>query len=135
MDNKTKKGVSVQEIENFGKKYRFEIFFIIYFLIATLLNFMFFGTAWSVFAAGLGGIFGVWLPNKIERISRASFHFIFKQEKVTKIIIASAGLIVSFFIPPLVFFVMGLMGGTALYSGASRAAKIHEEGKGTREEE
>jgi len=135
MDKKFKEGVSVQELENFGKRYLFEIFFVLYFLIATLLTFLFFGPGWSIFLAGLGGIIGIWLPQKVEKAARACFHFVFKQEKITKLILGVVGLIVSFFLPPLIFFFLGLLGGTGMQIAASKIARLHEGEKGKAGEE
>ena len=129
MDKKTKEGVSVQELENFGRKYRFEIFFILYFVLATLLTFLFFGPAWSIFLAGVGGILGVWLPKKIAKAAKAAFQFVFKQEKATKLILAIVGAIVSFFLPPLIFFCIGLMGGMGIHRVASKVADLHNDGE------
>ena len=129
MDKKLKEGVSVQELENFGKKYRFEIFFVLYFLLATLLTFIFFGAAWSIFLAGIGGILGVWLPNKVEKAAKGAFQFIYKQEKATKLILAIVGVIVSFFLPPLVFFFLGLLGGTGMHKAASAVGKTGGQGQ------
>ena len=123
MDKKSKKGVSVQELENFGKKNHLEIFFVLYFLLATLLTFIFFGAVWSIFLAGIGGILGICLPNKIEKGAKGAFHFIYKQEKVTKLVLAFVGIIVSFFLPPLVFFSLGLIGGTGMHKVASTVRK------------
>jgi len=130
MDKKLKEGVSVQELENFGKKYRFEIFFVLYFLLATLLTFIFFGAAWSVFLAGVGGILGIWLPKKIEKAAKAAFGFVFKQEKATKLVFAIVGVIISFFLPPLVFFFLGLVGGTGMHKAASSVTKLNDDGGG-----
>lgn len=127
MDKKIKEGVSVQELENFGKKYRFEIFFVLYFLLATLLTFIFFGAAWSIFLAGAGGILGIWLPNKVEKAAKAAFGFVFKQEKATKLVLAVVGIIVSFFLPPLVFFFLGLVGGTGMHKAASTVTKFQDQ--------
>lgn len=118
MDKKIKEGVSVQELENFGKKYGLEIFLVLYFLISTLLTFVFFGAAWSIFLAGIGGILGVWLPKKIEKAATAAFRFVFKQEKITKLILAIVGIIIAFFLPPLVFFFLGLAGGMGMHRAA-----------------
>lgn len=130
MDKKIKEGVSVQEIENFGKKYLIEIFLVLYFLIATLLTFMFFGAAWSISLAGVGGILGVWLPNKVEKAAKGTFHFVLKQEKATKLILAIVGVIVSFFLPPLVFFFMGLVGGTGMHKAAVSVKNTNSGGEG-----
>ncbi|MCB1110158.1 MAG: hypothetical protein KDK64_04200, partial [Chlamydiia bacterium] len=125
-----KEGVSVQELENFGKKYHIEIFLVLYFLLATLLTFIFFGAAWSIFLAGVGGILGVWLPNKIEKATRAAFGFALKQEKATKLVLAVVGIIIAFFLPPLVFFFLGLVGGTGMHKAASSVSKTSNKGEG-----
>lgn len=130
MDKKLKEGVSVQELENFGKKYRFEIFFVLYFLLATLLTFIFFGAAWSIFLAGVGGILGVWLPSKVDKAAKGAFQFIYKQEKATKLILAIVGVIVSFFLPPLVFFFLGLLGGAGMNKAAASVGKMGNQGQG-----
>ncbi len=127
MDKKLKEGVSVQELENFGKKYHFEIFFVLYFLLATLLTFIFFGAAWSIFLAGIGGILGIWLPNRVEKAAKGAFHFVYKQEKATKLVLAIVGVVVSFFLPPLVFFFLGLFGGTGLRRAASKVEEIDKQ--------
>ena len=119
MDKKLKEGVSVQELEKFGKKYRFEIFFFLYFLIAMLLTFAFFGAKWSIFLAGLGGILGMILPNKVEKGATWAFHFVHKQEKVTKLVLGIVGIIISFFLPPCIFFLLGLFGGNSIHKRAS----------------
>lgn len=129
MDKKLKEGVSVQELENFGKKYHFEIFFVLYFLLATLLTFIFFGAAWSIFLAGVGGILGIWLPGKVEKAAKGAFHFVYKQEKATKLVLAIVGVVVSFFLPPLIFFFLGLLGGTGMHKAASAVGKSAGKGE------
>ncbi len=134
MDKQIKEGVSIQELENFGKKYRFEIFFILYFVLATLLTFLFFGAVWSIFLAGIGGILGVGLPNKVEKAAKASFHFVYKQEKVTRLILGIAGAIIAFFLPPLIFFFMGLIGGAGISRISSLTPKKQDEVEEEKEE-
>lgn len=116
-----KEGMSVQELENFGRKYRFEIFFLVYFILATFFTFVFFGAAWSIYLAGIGGVLGIWLPAKVEKAAQGSFHFVLKQEKMTQIILAVVGVVVAFFLPPLVFFLLGLMGGMGCSQHAGKA--------------
>lgn len=123
MDKKIKEGVSVQELENFGKKYRIEIFLIVYFVLASLLSKFFFGPMWSIFLAGIGGILGVLLPAKVEKAVRGVFHFVNKQEKITRLILAIVGAVVSFFLPPLIFFFLGLIGGAGAHKAAGDAGK------------
>jgi len=123
MEKKIREGVTVQELENFGKKYKIEFFLILYLLFATLLAFLFFGPAWSLFLAGIGGIVGVWIPHKVEAAVETTFRFVFQQEKVTRLILAIAGLLVSFFLPPVTFLTLGLMGGAKARCGAQAASR------------
>ena len=92
-------------------------------MLATLLTFIFFGAAWSIFLAGIGGILGIWLPNKVEKAAKGAFHFVYKQEKATKLVLAIVGVVVSFFLPPLVFFFLGLLGRTGMHKAASAVGK------------
>ena len=114
-----KEGVSVQDLENFSKKYRFEIFFLLYFILATFFSFIIFSAGWSIYLGGLGAVLGVWLPEKVEKLSRGLFHFVFKQEKMTQIVLAVVGIIVSIFLPPLIFLCVGLLGGMGVYQQAA----------------
>lgn len=123
MDKKLKEGVSVQELENFGKKYTTEIFLVLYFVLAALLAKFFFGPMWSIFLAGIGGILGVLLPMKVEKAIRGVFQFVNKQEKITRLILGIVGLIVAFFLPPLIFFFIGLIGGSGTHKAADDARK------------
>ncbi|MCP5505568.1 MAG: hypothetical protein H7A38_01630 [Chlamydiales bacterium] len=123
MDKKIKEGVSVQELENFGRKYTTEIFLVLYFVLAALLAKFFFGPMWSIFLAGIGGILGVLLPMKVEKAIRGVFQFVNKQEKITRLILGIVGLIVAFFLPPLIFFFVGLIGGSGIHKAAGDARK------------
>ncbi len=122
-DHEKKDGVSVQEIENFGKKYRFELAFLVFFVLATFFTFAFWGAAWSVYLCGLGGVIGIWLPEKIASLSKATFNFVFKQEKVTQIILAVVGVILSVFLAPLIFLALGLMGGMGIFRQGYKGAE------------
>ena len=119
---KKPEGISVSEIENFGKKHRFEIFFFVYFILATLFSPVFFSMMWSIYLAGIGAVLGIWFPDKVDSASKGVFAFIFKQEKATQIVLAVAGILVSFFLAPLIFFTIGLMGGMAVYSQSGRVS-------------
>jgi len=115
---KLKQGLSVQELENLGKKYRFEIFFVLYFIVAAIFAGMIFGLSWSIFLGALGGVLGVFMPRKAEAIIKKLFGFVFKQEKVTRLIFACVGLVVAFLLPPLIFFILGFVGGANIYNTA-----------------
>ena len=112
--NKPKEGVSVKEIESFAKKHRFEVFFCFSFVLACFFTFVFF-TAWSILFVALGAILGVILPGPIEKIMKTAIHFILKQEKTTQIVLAVVGWVLSIFLPPLVFLLIGMSGGKNLH--------------------
>lgn len=117
---KNKEGMTVHEIENFGKKYKFEISFLVIIVLASFFTFAFWGAAWSIYLCGLGGVLGVWLPDKIASVSETIFSFITKQEKITQIVLAVVGVIVAIFLAPIVFFALGILGGMAMCSQAYR---------------
>ncbi len=114
-DGEKKDGVTVKEIENFGKSHRFQIFFCVAFILASFFSFVFFGAAWSIYLAGLGAVVGVWLPKQIGKLIHSVFHFCLKQERVTRYVIAGVGLIVSVFLPLLIFLCIGLIAGRSIH--------------------
>lgn len=113
-----KEGVTVQQIENFGKHHRIEIFFTIVFILSSFFSFLFYGPGWSIYAAGIGAIVAVWIPKYICRIAHGAFHFCATQQKITRIVIGVAGFILSIFLPPLIFFCIGLMAGRSFHRKA-----------------
>lgn len=118
-----KDGVSIQQIENFGKRYRIEIFFSILLIVASCFSAPFYGMGWSVYAAGLGGAVAVWIPKQIGRMTLAIAHFCLKQQRVTRIVIACIAFVFAIFIPPLVFLFLGLVGGRNLHRLVIECAK------------
>ena len=103
--------MSIQELEKFSKRYQHQIFIIIYLVLATLMTFLFFGPTLSIFLTGIGGIIGSIMPGKIKKAIGSCFHFVLKQEKKTQLILGIVGAVISFFLPPLVFFFVGLASG------------------------
>ena len=118
---KLKEGVSVREIEDFAKKHRFEVFFCLSFVLAVFFSFVFFGPGWGVVFGGIGGIVGVIMPMQVGTFARKIFNFIFKQEKTTQIVLGVVSLIVSIFLPPLIFLLLGLHGGKSMHRQATEA--------------
>ncbi len=114
-EGEKKEGVTVKEIENFSKKYRFQIFFCIAFVLASFFSFVFFGPAWSIYLAGLGAVVAIWIPQKIGKAVHGTFRFCLKQEKITRIVIACAGVVISIFLPPIIFLCIGLMAGRGFH--------------------
>lgn len=132
MDRKLTGGMSVQELENFGKKYRFEIFFVLYLVFATISSFLhlLFAQGWSIILAALGGVLGLWFSHRVEKGATVCFSFVFKQEKATKTILAVGGAVLSLIVAPLPFFLLGLLGGSGICKKAVSAGKPSmDEGK------
>lgn len=125
MDKKFKEGMSIQELEKFSKKYQHQIFIIIYLVLATLMTFLFFSPGLSIFLTGIGGILGAIMPVKIDKAIGACYHFVMKQEKKTQLILGIVGAVVAFFLPPLVFFFLGLAGGKSF--GPTHSHPSHHE--------
>ncbi len=113
-ENQKKEGVSVKEIEQFAKKYKIEVFFGLSFIIACLFSFVFFGTGLAIIFATVGGVLGTIFPVKVEAITKKAFHFVFKQEPTTQLILGIVKLIISIFLPPLIFLSLGLQGGVGI---------------------
>jgi hypothetical protein len=114
VDNK--KGVSVKEIEEFTKKHRYEVFFCALFLLACIFSLVgHFGGGWSIFFAMGGAILGVIFPNKVESLLEMVFKFIFKQEKTIQIVLGAVALILSIFLPFIIFLCIGLIGGRKMH--------------------
>lgn len=109
-----------------AKKHSLEVVLCLSFLLACLFSFVFFGAGWSVIFAAIGGILGVLMPKQMGNISRKIFAFINKQEKVTKLVLAAVVLILSIFLPPLIFLVLGKNGGQKLVQDGSRMNPGHE---------
>ncbi len=127
LSEKIKEGVSVQEIENFAKKYTSEVFSALALLIATissLFNF-FTGSSWSVFFAGIGAIVGLIFPNQANKALGKLYGMLRTQEKSTQIIFGIVKLVVAIFVPFALFAILGLLGGssTHLHTYTSTKAK------------
>jgi hypothetical protein len=120
-----KKGVSVKEIEEFTKKHRYEVYFCLLFLVACIFGITggYVRPAWNIFFAMAGGILGVIFPSKTESLVKMVFHFIFKQEKTIQIVLGVVGLILAIFVPFVIFFVLGLIGGRVMHQMAMDSGK------------
>jgi hypothetical protein len=121
---KLKEGMSVKEIEEFAKKHRFEVFFCLMFLLACIFGFVgFFKSGWNIFCGMAGAFLGVVFPIKVEMLVRKVFQFIFKQDKSILIVLGVVGLVLSIFVPFLVFLFVGLVGGRWMHQMAMDASK------------
>ncbi|MBS0584678.1 MAG: hypothetical protein JSR76_00045 [Verrucomicrobia bacterium] len=117
MVNKVKKeaGFTVAEIETHVKKYGVEVSLCGAFIISALFSLIWGGSilVWSILLAGLGAAFGVVFPKWIHKGSQSVLHF-FTKEKVTRIVGATLLVAISFFLPFLIFLILGLEGGKSL---------------------
>jgi len=112
---KKREGVSVKELEGYAKKHRFEIFFCLLFVFASCFSLVFWGRGiFSVFFAGVGGIFGVFFPTKVDHFLHKMYAGLLKQEGTMQIIIAIVALIVAIFIAPIIFLLVGLHAGKGM---------------------
>lgn len=121
-EEKKKEGLSVKELEGYAKKNQFELFFCLLFILATLFTLVFWGTTISIFAAGIGGIISVLLPNKIEELSQKMGSLVLKKEGTTQLIIGIIALIVAIFVAPLIFLLLGLHAGKSMVQLAKKSS-------------
>ncbi len=125
-EEKKNEGVSVKELEGYAKKNRFEIFFCILFVLASLFTLVFWGAPTSIFLAGIGGIISVFLPGKIDQLSHKMASTVFGKEGTTQLVIGIVALIVAIFLAPLIFLIMGLHAGKSMLG---LAKSVSQQGK------
>jgi len=122
-NDKPKDGISVKEIENFAKKFRFEVFFCLSLILACFFSFVFF-TAWSIILSAVGGIAGLLVPAKVEKIARKMHSFCAKQEQITQLVLGIVLLVLSIFLPFLPFLLLGAAGGKYIQELKSSAIDL-----------
>lgn len=122
--NEKKDGMSVRQIEGYAKKHRFEIFFCLLYIFASLFTLIFWGATISVFLTGLGGILGALFPDKVSMSSKKVTSFISKHDKTTQVIIGIAVLAVAIFAAPLIFLLTGLQGGRGLVADSNELPRV-----------
>lgn len=123
-----KDGVSVQEIENFARKYTNEVFSILALIVATISSvFDFFtGAGWSVVFAGIFAILAIIFPNQIERGLKKMYKVLSRDEKSTQIILGIVRIVIALFLPFILFGFLGLLSGISYHIHISKAS--HPEG-------
>ena len=121
-EEKKKEGVSVKELEGYAKKHRFEIFFCILFVLASLFTLVFWGPTLSIFLAGIGGIIAVFIPNKMDQFQHKMASMVFSKEGATQLVIAIVALIVAIFLAPIIFFIIGAHAGKSMMQLARDAS-------------
>ena len=123
--DKIKEGVSVQEVEDFARKYTTEVFSVLAIVIgsiSSMYNF-FTGPKLTIAFMAIGVILGIFFPAPVEKGLKQFYSFSFKQEKTTQMILGLVKVIVSLFIPFVLFGFMGLLSGTS-YHYYTRHAQV-----------
>ncbi len=117
LSEKLKEGVSVQELEDFARKYSTEVFTVVALIIASISSiFNFFtGPTWTILFVTLGAVLGIFFPTPVDKGLKQLYDFTFKQEKSTQLILGAVKIVIAIFIPFALFGVMGLLAGTSYH--------------------
>jgi membrane associated rhomboid family serine protease len=114
-DTGSKHGMTVQEIESMVKKYKFEVFFCLSFLLAALFSYFLSMMGWCILLSAVGAVAGMLLPGHAEKIIGFLLQTTCKQERVTQIIIGVVLLLISMILSPLIYLFLGFVAGKSLY--------------------
>lgn len=123
MSDKLKEGVSIQELEDFARKYTSEVFMALAIIIATASSmFDFFtGPGWSLLFAGLGAVLTIVLPDQMSKFVSMAHNFVHKQQRSTQIIIGIVRIILGLFVPFIIFGMLGLHAGVGCHDMTKRS--------------
>ena len=118
MGDKFKEGVSVQELENFARKYTTEVFLILALIIAAISSILdfFTGPSLSIGFTALGAIVSVAFPDKVINIQKKLFKFLAKPEKASQYIVGGIRLVIAIFLPFILFAEIGILAGIAFHN-------------------
>ena len=118
MSDKFKEGISIQELENFARKYTNEVFLILALIIAAISSILdfFTGAYLSIGFAAAGAILSIAFPEKIISMQKKLFQFLWKGEKTTQYVIGSIRIVLAIFLPFILFAEMGLLAGIAFHN-------------------
>lgn len=128
--DKFKEGVSVQEVEDFARKYTTEVFSVLAIVIAAISSMydFFIGPRFTIAFLTIGLIFGVFFPSPVERGLKQFYSFSYKQEKMSQLILGIVKIVVGLFIPFVIFGAVGLLAGTS-YHYYTRHAQVLNDNK------
>ncbi len=128
--DKFKEGVSVQEVEDFARKYTMEVFSVLAIVIGCISSMydFFTGPKMTLVFLVIGVILGIFFPAPVEKGLKQFFSFSYKQEKMTQLILGIVKIVVALFIPFILFGVIGLLAGTS-YHYYTRHAQILTENR------
>lgn len=123
--DKIKEGVSVQEVEDFARKYTMEVFSVLAIVIASISGMydFFTGAKMTISFTAIGTILGIFFPVPVEKGLKQFYSFAYKQEKTTQLVLGCVKIVVGLFIPFVIFGALGLLAGTS-YHYYTRHAQI-----------
>lgn len=115
--DKLKEGVSIEEIENFTRKYTNEVLAAAALIIGSVSSAFdwFTGPKLTIFFFMLGTLLGIFFQEAVDRGLKQLYAFTFKQEKTTQMILGAVKIIIAIFIPFVLFGMYGLFAGTAYH--------------------
>jgi O-antigen/teichoic acid export membrane protein len=118
MGDKFKEGISMQELENFARKYTNEVFMIGALLLAALSSMLslFTGPSWSIGALVLAFILCVAFPERFIKYQRKLLSLALKEDKTTKYIVGGIRLALGLFLPFVLFAEAGMLAGSAYHT-------------------
>lgn len=124
MNNKNdQEGVSVKEIEQFAKRNRFEVFFAALFVLASLFSLFMYNSTFTILSCLIGAIIGVFFPKQVLAVCRKIYEFVFKQERITQMVLAGCTIVVGIFLSPVIFLFLSAAGAMGLVNFAKDIAQ------------
>jgi uncharacterized membrane protein len=128
--DKMKEGVSVQEMEDFARRYTIEVFSVLAIIIGAVSSMydFFTGPKMTIVFAAVGFILAIFSPVPVERALKQFYSFTYKQEKMTQLILGCVKIVIGLFIPFVLFGIVGLLAGTS-YHYYTRQAQVVSENK------
>ena len=126
-EQKPRGGFTVSELEEKAKKYGLEICLCSMFILTAIFTLVWGGAMilWSILLSMMLAIVGVLFPKIVRKGLQLSMEFIYK-EKVTCIVAATIGILLSIFLPLVIFALFGLIAGKAIVRLASSCCQTGE---------
>lgn len=111
-EKKPRGGFTVGEIEGKVRKYGLEIALCVVFILTAIFALIWGGgmVLWSILLSMIFAIIGVLVPKSMHKITTHALRFIYR-ERITSIVIAVVAVLISIFLPPIIFAIVGLIAG------------------------
>lgn len=121
------------EIEEMTRAYQVSIAWSVVVILACIFTLAWGHYAWSIILWTITTVVGLFFNKGVEKITEGVHKFLHKQEMITKIALFCLGIIISIFLAPAIFALLGFGSGTALVYGCcgecNHAPKETEEKK------